>query len=357
MMARRVTIKDVAKEAEVSIKTVSNVINGTGSMRPVTRDRVQRSMRRLGYTVNASARSLKTGVTNLIGLGIFDFGQPFAPFFADKVIEVAREKGYSVIISTYEQEKSGISHIIEGNSQLPAAGWLYFNDQPLHDHAAILDQSYPLVVVGDYLTYGKVDSVTMQNVEPVRTITRRLLESGCSSIAVLGTPLGNPTMKDFDAAREGTVWLRMKGHLSAFADRGMAMDPSVLIPCAKLREKDGTEALRGFLGAHECPDAIICMNDALALSAMHELQSRGLRVPQDVQVVGFDNVPESRYSTPSLTTVDFDIDRYVREAVGMLIDRINGYDGPSRQVVIGCSIISRESAPGVTVSVNGNMPF
>lgn len=77
-MTRRVTIKDVAREAGVSIKTVSNVVNHTGSMRQQTRERVEKSMRELGYKVNVSARSLKTGVSNLIGLGIFDFSQPFA---------------------------------------------------------------------------------------------------------------------------------------------------------------------------------------------------------------------------------------------------------------------------------------
>ena len=98
-MGNRVTIKDVAREANVSIKTVSNVLNDTGSMRPDTRRRVEEVMRKLGYTVNISARAMRSGGTKLIGLNIFDFSQPFVPFFTDKVIEYAKERHYGVVLS------------------------------------------------------------------------------------------------------------------------------------------------------------------------------------------------------------------------------------------------------------------
>ncbi|MFT8357109.1 MAG: LacI family DNA-binding transcriptional regulator [Bifidobacterium aquikefiri] len=343
-MTRRVTIKDVARDANVSIKTVSNVVNHSGSMRPETRERVKRSMKHLGYQVNISARSLKTGVTNLIGLGIFDFAQPFAPYFADKVIEAARRKGYGVIISTYESEESGIAEIIRRNQEVSAAGWIYFNDQPLTHEGEILEQPYPIVVAGDYLTYDKVDSVTMQNYEPIKLVTKRLHVSGCTKIAVLGSPTGNPRREDFESAQEGTAWLRIKGYLDALKELHVAVDWSMLIPCKKLRERDGIESLRSFLAVHDCPDAILCMNDALALAAIHELQRKGLQVPADVQVTGFDNVPEAEYSTPSLTTVDPNLDDYVERVLDMLIERIHGYSGPARRTTIDCSIVERDSA-------------
>ncbi|MCI1831872.1 MAG: LacI family transcriptional regulator [Bifidobacterium sp.] len=343
-MKRRTTIKDVAREADVSIKTVSNVVNHSGSMRPETRERVTTVMKKLGYNVNVSARTLKTGFSNIIGLGIFDFGQPFAPYFADKVIDIAEQRGYGVIISTYEQNKTGLTRLIERNSQLPAGGWIYFNEQPLSNHGLLLDQSYPLVATGDYLVYDKVDSVTMENSEPFRLLTHRLIDSGCSSIAVLGSPLEDFTGEQLRTVSEGSVWLRMKGYYQACEEIGKPIDPSLFIPCKKWREKDGTEALRSFLAAHDYPDAIMCMNDALALAAIHELQRKGLRVPQDIQVTGFDNVPESRYCTPTLTTIDPDMDHYIQSAVDMLIERMNGYDGPVRRVVSHCSIVERDSA-------------
>lgn len=344
-MRRKTTIKDVAEAAEVSIKTVSNVANDSGSMRPETRERVKSVMKKLGYAVNISARSLKTGSTNIIGLGIFNFAQPFAPYFADKVIEAAQKRGYGVIISTYEQDRNGgIERLIERNSQLPAEGWIYFNDQSLKNQGAVLKQPYPLVVAGDYHVYGKVDSVTMQHAEPFEMLANRLFDSGCSSIAVLGAPVAPFSDLISSASREGAAWLRIKGYFDAYNSAGRSIDKSLLIPCAKLREKDGVEALRSFLAAHKYPDAIICMNDALALAAIHELQRKGLRIPQDIQVTGFDNVPESEYSTPSLTTVDPDMNQYVSTAIDMLIERINGFNGPPRRVVTHCTIVERDSA-------------
>ena len=100
-MAKRVTITDVARETGVSIKTVSNVLNNTGSMRPETRQRVQDAIERLGYRVNVSARAMKTGGTKLIGLAITDFCQPFMPYLADSIVAAARSRGYAVITDTY----------------------------------------------------------------------------------------------------------------------------------------------------------------------------------------------------------------------------------------------------------------
>lgn len=98
---KKVTITDVAKEARVSIKTVSNVINDAGSMRPETRQRVKDTIARLGYTVNYSARSLKTGMTKLVGLAVMDFDQPWASMYAGEIIKAARKRGYGVVIDTY----------------------------------------------------------------------------------------------------------------------------------------------------------------------------------------------------------------------------------------------------------------
>ena len=100
-VAKRVTITDVARETGVSIKTVSNVLNNTGSMRPETRQRVQDAIERLGYRVNVSARAMKTGGTKLIGLAITDFCQPFMPYLADSIVAAARSRGYAVITDTY----------------------------------------------------------------------------------------------------------------------------------------------------------------------------------------------------------------------------------------------------------------
>ena len=145
------------------------------------------------------------------------------------------------------------------------------------------------MIVGDYDTQGLADWVTMPNVEAVCTAVGSLLDSGCRRIALIGGTAENACP---DADREPLPETTMAGLLD---------DPDV-----------------------PRPDAVMCLNDALAIGVIHELQRRGVRVPQDMQVIGFDNVPDAEYCMPGLTTIDPHVDDYARHAVDMLIARIEG---------------------------------
>lgn len=342
-MGERVTIKDVAREAEVSIKTVSNVINNTGRMRPDTRRRVEGAMRRLGYTVNLSARAIRSGGAKLIGLNIFDFSQPFAPYLTDKVIDFAKERQYGVIINTYGSGGAGLADNIEETYRLGADGWIFFTERALADQGAVLRQPYPVVLAGDYLAHGASDLVTMPNVEAVRSAVGRVLDSGVSAVALLGAPHGLDGRDWLFRQREGTRELRTLGYVQAFEERGRAVDWRYVIPVEVWNQHGGVQAASAMLDALPCPEVVVCLNDAMALGAIHELQRRGLRVPGDVQLIGFDNVPESEYAVPALTTIDPHVDDYARHAVDMLIDRIEGYDGPPRTYTTDFTLVERAS--------------
>jgi DNA-binding LacI/PurR family transcriptional regulator len=341
-MPRRVTIKDVAKDADVSFKTVSNVLNGTGSMRPATRERVLASIQKLGYCVNLSARSLKTGESKLIGLAVFDFLQPFAPYLADKVIDIARERQYGVIVSTYRSGGAGIPSIIEETHRLGADGWIFFSDIALANKAEILNQPYPVVLAADYMSYGKADLVTMANIEAMEQTVGRLLDSGCGSVALVGAPMDRDWGRVL-SSDEGTQELRVQGYVKAFRKRGLEVDWSQVISSFPLNSPDGVRVARMMLESGKCPDAMVCLDDALAFGVMRELQAQGKRIPEDVQVVGFDNVPEGEFSTPTLTTIDPHIEMYARKAVDMLIDRLEGYDGPARTYTSDFALVERGS--------------
>lgn len=340
---RRVTIKDVARHAGVSIKTVSNALNATGSMRQSTKQRVLESMKTLGYAINLSARSLKTGRTKLLGLAIFDFSQPFAPYVTDRIIAAARERGYGVIISTYGVNGGGLPSIIDETHRLPADGWIMFADRPLGGDGELLEQSYPVVLVGDYLSHGKYDWVTMPNRQATHAVTCRLIDAGCRSIAVLGVPARIGARGERLGMDEGTQELRVQGYVQALREHGIAVDWDLLLTWERMLGESGRGAVRLMLDSGLRPDALICLNDALALGAMHELQVSGVDVPGDIQVVGFDNVPEASYSTPALTTVDPFIDDYAHRAVDMLIERIEGYDGAPRTFVTDFAVVERGS--------------
>lgn len=331
----RVTIKDVAREAEVSFKTVSNVLNGTGSMRDETRRRVEETMVKLGYKANASARSLRTGKTGLIGLAVSPFDQPFASYLAGKVIDAARERQFGVVIDTY---RNTVEDIVDDMNRLTADGWIAFATASLRDKALQISQSLPIVLAGDYLSHGTMDSVTMPNVESVYTVTKRLLETGSRRIGLLGAPEwldGEHNRKDsiperideIFTATEGSRELRTRGFLEAFRDVGVDVDWSIFFAAEPWTSISGSAAVERMT---DIPQALICLNDAMAIGAMHELQQKGYKVPDDIQIIGFDNIEESRYSTPSLSTIDPLVDDYARTAVRMLIERIEGYDGPIR---------------------------
>ncbi len=177
-VAKRVTITDVARETGVSIKTVSNVLNNTGSMRPETRQRVQDAIERLGYRVNVSARAMKTGGTKLIGLAITDFCQPFMPYLADSIVAAARSRGYAVITDTYNSA-GGLAQAIPETKKLAADGWIFFMGSPITD---LRQPTAPAVSVGDcgrlrYAGTGRLGHDAERG--GVTTAVGALLDSGC----------------------------------------------------------------------------------------------------------------------------------------------------------------------------------
>ncbi|MGY5764285.1 LacI family DNA-binding transcriptional regulator [Brachybacterium sp. DNPG3] len=344
---RRVTIKDVAAEAGVSFKTVSNVLNRTGSMRPETRDRVLAAMAELGFSVNASARSLKRGSSGLIGLAVIGFTQPFIPMLSQRIIDEARARGYNVIIDSYDGDMEEFQRTVGEMNMLPADGWILFAGSPLGARLDALNQQLPYVVAGDWLAHGRADHVTVPNADAVRVATGRLLDRGHRRIALLGgPPLGELDLALLRSAIEGTGGLRAKGFAQAFTDRGLDIPWELLLPVEDVTYENGVDGVRRLLALEtgERPDAILCLNDAVGLGALRELARQGIRVPEDVAVVGFDNVTESAYSTPSLSTIDTDLEDFARAAVSMLVERIGGHDGPARRYTTAFTLVERESA-------------
>ncbi|WP_318643729.1 LacI family DNA-binding transcriptional regulator [Bifidobacterium platyrrhinorum] len=336
------TIKDVAREASVSFKTVSNVINGTGSMRPETRQRVEEAIERLGYSVNMSARMLKSGTTNLIGLAVCNFTQPFMSYLACLIIKAAKRRNYGVVINTYEFDGAGLEDIVTDCPRLGADGWIFYADRPLRDRAAVLDQQFPVVLAGDYSAYGRTDSVTMPNKQSLYDTVSRLLRQGYDRIGLIGVPDEADRDRIF-SVHEGGRALRSQGYIEAFDDYGKTVDWNILRSGNRWDSGDGERAVVGLLAENECPQVIVCLNDSLAIGAMHELQRRGYHVPDDVQIIGFDNIAEGRFANPALTTIDPDVEDFAQKAVDMLIERLEGYDGPVRTYTTDYTLIERGS--------------
>ena len=289
------TMHDVARLAGVSIKTVSNVVNGYPHIRETTRARVLAAIDELDYQLNVAARNLRTGRTGIIALAVPELGLPYFAELADSVIEAADVQGLTVLIEQTGSRRERELEVLSGARRHLTDGLIFSPLALGPGDEDLLQVDFPVVVLGERLFPGSVDHVTMQNVEAARAATEHLIALGRRRIAVVGVHPGEVV---------GSAGLRLAGYQEALEAAGIPVDERLLGEAGLWHRATGAEAMARLLDDGAEPDAVFALNDAMALGALHELQVRGLRVPQDVAVIGFDAIDEGSYSNPSLTTVD-----------------------------------------------------
>lgn len=309
-----VSLKDVARAAGVSIKTVSNVVNEYPFVSPETRARVQSVIDELGYRPNLSARRLRNGRSGLIALSIPEIAAPYFAELADQVVIAAEARGLTVLIDKTggqrgheQQTAAGIrSNLVDGTIASPLA--MTANDVEL------LGRTHPLVLLGERLSQVAVDHVAIDSVEAARVATRHLLDGGRRRIAVIGT---GPEISN-------TGRLRLHGYQDALAGAGIAPDPTLEGDARWYHRPDGYAAMQDLLRRRPDVDAVFCFNDLLAIGALRALRESGRRVPADVAVVGFDDVEDCLYTAPPLTSIAPDKDAIASTAVDLLVRRMDG---------------------------------
>jgi DNA-binding LacI/PurR family transcriptional regulator len=328
-------LKDVAERAGVSVKTVSNVVNGYVHVRPDTRARVMEAIEALDYRPNISARNLRLGRTGIIALAVPELDIPYFAELAKHVVSAAARHGWTVLIDQTngdsEQERlvaAGIrDHMIDG---------LIFS--PLALTAADLDagaKATPMVLLGERVAHGPADHVAIDNVAAARDATTHLIGLGRRRIAAIGAQ---------HTAEAATARLRLAGFGEALHAAGITQDEALVAPAPEWHRADGAAAMRTLLAAGPPPDAVVCFNDTLALGAMRALHEAGLRVPDDVAVAGFDDIEDGRFSVPTLTTVAPDKADLARVAVDLLAARLSTTEGaPPREQTVPHRLIARES--------------
>jgi DNA-binding LacI/PurR family transcriptional regulator len=332
-----VTMSDVAQRAGVSIKTVSNVINDYPYIAATTKARVQSAIDELGYTPNISARSLRSGRRGVIGLAVPELSLAYFAQLADEVIRAARNRGLAVLVEQTGGDRQRELELLRGPRTQFTDGLLF---SPLgldNDDGPLVEVPFPLVLLGERIFHGPADHVTMENVEGAVAATEHLLGIGRRRIALLGVHPGEVI---------GTAGLRFEGYREALTRAGIPLDESLLVYEDRWHRRNGADAMRRFLETGVPFDAVFALNDELGLGAMRVLQEAGLHIPQDVAVIGFDDVDEGLYSLPSLSTVDPGRREIAETAVGVLMERIdNGTTaGPWRELRARFRVISRESS-------------
>ena len=330
------TMHDVAKLAGVSIKTVSNVVNGYPYIRESTRARVLAAIEELDYQVNVAARNLRTGRTGIIALAVPELSLPYFAELADSVIQAADAQGLTVLIEQTGGQRERELEVLSGARRHLTDGLIFSPLALGPGDEDLLEVDFPMVILGERIFHSAVDHVTMHNVEAARAATRYLLELGRRRIAVVGVHPGEVV---------GSAGLRLKGYRQAMADAGLEVDESLLGEAGLWHRATGAQSMARLLDAGVRPDAVFALNDAMALGVLHELQVRGVRIPEEVAVIGFDAVDEGSYSNPSLTTVDPGREQIARTAVEMLAERVAGKGAPheARRVYADFSIVVRGS--------------
>ncbi|MFF1828317.1 LacI family DNA-binding transcriptional regulator [Paenarthrobacter sp. NPDC058040] len=337
-MTSNPTLHDVARAAGVSIKTVSNVLNDSPKVGPVTRERVQRLMSEMGYRPNLSARGLRSGKTGVIGLAVPSLRESYFAELADDVIRAAAKRGLRVLIEQTNGDRQQELSVLSGG-QLRFIDGLLFSPAALGQHDVhVLDTSDPLILLGERIFGGPTDHVTMHNTSSARAAVEHLLAIGRTRIALVGAAAA--TEDDASSAS-----LRERGYVQALEQHGIKPDPSLIVRGGVWGRETGVHAVQQLLASCVEFDAIFALNDTLALGALRALAQAGLRIPDDIALMGFDNLDEGRYSLPSLSSVDPGRAEIAETAVGLLMDRIqDGRGGPApRTVKAGFRIVQRES--------------
>jgi DNA-binding LacI/PurR family transcriptional regulator len=332
------TLHDVALVAGVSIKTVSNVVNHYPHVRPATRERVLAAIAQLDYRPNLSARGLRSGKTGVIGLAIPELRQNYFAELADAIIRAAAVHNVGVVIDQTSATREGELAALSGERLRLTDGILFSPERLGQDDVELLNVAFPLVLLGERIFGGPTDHVTMQNVESARAATEHLLGIGRRRIAVIGAhPLKQDDIRSAN--------LRVRGYREALEAAGMPYDETLVRVAAPWHRENGAAAMRLLLEEGVEFDALFTLNDTLGLGALRALGEAGVRVPDDVAVIGFDNIDESRFSVPSMSSVDPGRHQIAQMAVDLLLERIRekGDPVPPRQVFADYRIVGRES--------------
>lgn len=330
-------LRDVAELAGVSIRTVSNVVNGYAPVSESTRLRVQAAVEQIGYRPNVLARNLKRGRSGLVALVVPELDVPYFAELTRAVIGEARKHGFTVVVDQTDGDPERERELILTDSR----GTLFdgvilspmsLSQQDLEQH----DQRVPLVLLGERFAASPFDHVGIDNAGAAVAATEHLFALGRRMVAAIG---------DQPYETGETAQLRTHGFRQAHLAAGRVVDERLIIGTSHFHREDGARAMAQLLdGPTPTPDAVFCFNDLLALGALRTLAVRGLRVPEDVAVIGFDDIEDGRYATPSLSTIAPDKSQIARIAVQRLTGRVHGaIDGPGTEIWADYQLLQRET--------------
>jgi LacI family transcriptional regulator len=330
-----ITIKDVARAAGVSVATVSRVQNGSALVKEATRRRVGEIATRLGYSPHGAARSLITSRTSTIGVLLPDLSGEFFSEVIRGIDQTAQRHGYHLLVSSSHNDRSALEaafRSMRGRVDGLIVMW------PEMDETAVpsLPARFPVVLLSSPIGPEGFDVITVANYEGAYAMVCHLLDLGHRRIAIIKGIEGNA-----DAAE------RLRGYRAALASAGLAS--AAIEVAGDFGEESGFRAAGELLRREARPTAIFAANDAMAIGARSALREAGLRVPDDVALAGFDDIPLARYLDPPLSSVHVDISALGERATLRLLAAVRDKDRHEpRAETLPTTLVLRRSC-GATV--------
>lgn len=327
------TIKDVARIAAVSTTTVSHVINKTRFVAEATQKRVWEAVEELNYAPSAVARSLKCNTTRTIGMLVT---QSFNPFFAEVMHGVENycyKQGYTLFMCNTEGDLDKQKQYLRMLSEKRVDGLLVMCSDLNEQLLALLEKNteLPMVIMDWGPDSPRTDKIIDNSEKGGYLATKHLIENGHEKIACITGQLDKLTCKE-----------RVRGFERAFAEFNLTSNPEWILEgdfeCAS-----ASKAVDKILAMNDRPTALFCFNDIMALAAISKIQQAGLKVPEDISVIGYDNIELSAYFSPPLTTIHQPKRRVGKTAVEILLERIKDKHHERRIFEMQPEVVSRSS--------------
>lgn len=334
----KVTIKEVAKLAGVSPSTVSRVISDSSRISDDTKKVVREAMETLGYHPNAIARSLVSKATNTIGIVMPESAQgaflnPFFPQALSGVSAATHEEDYCILLSTgisEEEQLESIKNIVMGG-RVDGVIIMYSSvDNVVLDTLEKL--RIPVVVIGKPLKSKGTLYVDNDNVEASFNVTEKLIKNGHKKIALISGSFKFVVSLD-----------RLDGYMNALKKYNIPFKKEYIVQLSGLVNESGYERTKQLLELEERPTAIVATDDVMAFDAINAIKEKGLSIPENIEIISFNNIPSAELTTPSLTSVDIDAFTLGYEASKLIIEQIKG-EAKRDRVIVPTKIVYRESS-------------
>ncbi len=334
-MNRKVTSIEVAQRAGVSQSTVSRVFStGSPNVSNEARDRVLKASRELGYQPNAIARMMSTRQTNIIGIVMATITSPFYPYVLEKFLRELQGIDRQVLLFTASETQS-VDDLLPLALQYQVDALIITSATLSSEMAAISTRSgTPVILFNRTVSAPNVSAVCADNVAGGRLAADVLLDSGHRNPAFIAGIQDTSTSQDRERGfrerlRERGVmrWLRQQGSYTY---------------------ESGYAAAQALLDQPQPPDALFCANDIMALGAVDALRARGVRVPDEVSVIGFDNIPMAGWGAYQLTTISQEVDQMIERTIALMLERIEAPDRPARVELVPGRLIVRASVRGLS---------